>query len=239
MSDDKELLQSLCDLEIPNTIRFSPDGQHVLYSTELSWGHRKGSHAVSTLWLAKTGQENSAQRLTSGSYKDYAGAWGPDGKSIAFISDRADAGKSWAIYVLPMRDGGFKDAEAYTITDVHNEKAIDKFAFSPDGKQIAFLSADEKTTEQKQKEADSEDMHVWGEQWSPSRLRIVELETRKVSNLVLTKAMPTKTNFSSADGVKADSSPSCVVYAMASTPMIGISKLLLPEPESLTLILWL
>ncbi|KAG9943706.1 putative acylamino-acid-releasing enzyme, partial [Aureobasidium melanogenum] len=184
MSDDKELLQSLCDLEIPNTIRFSPDGQHVLYSTELSWGHRKGSHAVSTLWLAKTGQENSAQRLTSGSYKDYAGAWGPDGKSIAFLSDRADAGKSWAIYVLPMRGGDFKDAEAYAITDVHNEKAIDRFAFSPDGKQIAFLSADEKTPEQKQKEADGEDMHFWGEQWSPSRLRIVDLETRKVSNLV-------------------------------------------------------
>ncbi|KAG9688205.1 putative acylamino-acid-releasing enzyme, partial [Aureobasidium melanogenum] len=184
MSEDKELLQSLCDLEIPNTIRFSPDGRNVLYSTELTWGHKKGPRAVSTLWLAKTGQENSAQRLTSGFYKDHAGAWAPDGKSIAFVSDRADAGKSWAIYVLPLRDGDFKETEAYAVTDVHNEKAIEKFAFSPDGKQIAFLSADEKTPEQKQKEAQGEDMHVWGEQWSLTRLRVIDLETRKGSNLV-------------------------------------------------------
>ncbi|KAH0365338.1 putative acylamino-acid-releasing enzyme, partial [Aureobasidium melanogenum] len=184
MSEDRKLLQSLCDLEIPNTIKFSPDGRHVLYSTELSWGHRKGTHAVSTLWLAKTGQENSTQRLTSGLYKDHAGAWAPDGNSIAFVSDRADAGKRWAIYVMPMHDGDEKEEEAYAITDVHNEKAIEKFAFSPDGKQIAFLSADEKTPEQKQKEVDGEDMHVWAEQWSLTRLRIVDLETRDVANLV-------------------------------------------------------
>ncbi|KAH0144039.1 putative acylamino-acid-releasing enzyme, partial [Aureobasidium melanogenum] len=173
----------LCDLEIPNSIRFSPDGRNVLYSTALAWDHRKGPCAVSTLWLAKPGQANSAQRLTSGSYKDYAGAWAPDGKSVAFISDRADAGKKRAIYVLPLRDGDIKEKEAYAVTDVHNEKAIEKFAFSPDGKQIAFLSADEKTPEQKAKEADGEDMHVWGEQWSLTTLRVVDLETRTVSSL--------------------------------------------------------
>ncbi|KAH0380337.1 putative acylamino-acid-releasing enzyme, partial [Aureobasidium melanogenum] len=183
MSEDKELLQSLCDLEIPNSIRFSPDGRNVLYSTALAWDHRKGPCAVSTLWLAKTGQANSAQRLTSGLYKDYAGAWAPDGKSIAFISDRADAGKKWAIYVVPLRDGDFKEKEAYAVTDVHNEKPTEKFAFSSDGKQIAFLSANEKTPEQKAKEADGEDMHVWGEQWSLTTLRVVDLETRKVSSL--------------------------------------------------------
>lgn len=184
MSADKKLLQVLCDLQIPNAIRFSPDGRNVLYSTALTWGHHKGSCAVSTLWLAITGQANSAQRLTSGLYKDYAGAWAPDGKSIAFISDRAKAGKNWAIYVLPLHDGDIEEAKAYAITDVHNEKGIDKFAFSPDGKQIAFLSADEKTQEQKLKEEQGEDMHVWGEQWSFTTLRVVDLKTRKVSSLV-------------------------------------------------------
>lgn len=184
MSDGEELLQSLCDLEIPNAIRFAPDGRSVLYSTALTWGHWKGSCAVSTLWLATTGQENSAQRLTSGSYKDYAGAWAPDGRSIAFISDRANGGKTWAIYVLPLRDGNYKEADAYAVTDVHNEKTIEKFAFSPDGRQIAFLSADEKTPEQRLKDEQGEDMHVWGEERSFTNLRVVDLVTRKVSSLV-------------------------------------------------------
>ena len=180
MPEDKAILRSLCDLEIPSAIKSSPNGQKVVYSTELTWGHRKGKHAVSTLWLASTGQTNSSRQLTSGLFKEYAPAWSPDGQCIAFISDRAKAGEMWAIYILPLvEDGG----EAYPITAEGNGQAIEAFAFSPNGQHIAFLSPDEQTTEQRTRKEKGEDVQVWGEEWAYTRLRVVDVETKEVRSL--------------------------------------------------------
>ena len=181
MPEDKSLIESLCNLEIPSAIKLSPDCQKVLYSTELTWGHRKGKYPVSTLWIAETGEENSSHRLTSGISKDYAPAWSPDGKSIAFISDRAQVGEKWAIYVLPR----LENAKAYPIIAEDNERSIEAFEFSPNGKQIAFLSSDEKTSAEVYREQNGENIQVWGESWAYARLRIVDVETRNVRSLNL------------------------------------------------------
>ena len=101
------------------------------------------------------------------------------GKRIAFISDRAKQGEKWAIYIQDAEDG--TEAEAITPTD--NQRAISKFSFSPDGQSIAFLSADEKTTEQKQQEQEDGDMQVWGQDWQYTRLRIVNMFTKQISSL--------------------------------------------------------
>ena len=181
MSADEQLLRDLCNLEIPNTIKFSPDGQKVLYSTQLYWGHHKGKHAVSTLWLASTGQANSSQQLTSGSFKDCNPAWHPDGEKLAFVSDRAKPGEKWAICIMRMGEGSIVSP----ITPAENEQPIGTFAFSPDGQQIAFLSADEKTEDQKRREVEGEDVQVWGEDWAYARLRIVDVQSKEVRSLAL------------------------------------------------------
>lgn len=181
MADHKALLHQLCDLEIPSVVKLSPDGQKVLYSTELSWGHHKGKHPVSTLWLASTGQTNSSRPLTSGFSKDYAPAWQPSGEFIAFISDRAKPGEKWALYTMQTVEG----CEAHPITSVENERTIDAFMFSPDGKFIAFLSSDEKTAEQRTREENGEDVQVWGEDWVYARLRVVDLQTNQIRSLAI------------------------------------------------------
>ncbi|PYH97892.1 putative acylamino-acid-releasing enzyme [Aspergillus ellipticus CBS 707.79] len=168
----EDLIRSLCDLEIPKSLRLSPDRSRVLYSTELTWGHRKGNHAVSTLWLASTDRTDS-QQLTPGLFRDHSPAWTPDGKTVAFVSDRAAAGAKWAIYLLPLQLGG----EAYPITPVENTSPIESFAFSPDGNHIAFLSADEAST--------GANIRAWGEDWRFTRLRVLDLHTKQIQSATL------------------------------------------------------
>lgn len=174
--DQEHFIQSLCDLEVPKTLKLSPDRSSVLYSTELSWGHRKGKHPVSTIWLASTGRADSSQQLTSGLFRDYAPAWSPDGKAVAFISDRTDAGSKWAIYLLPLREDG--DGEAYSITP-ETSASIEAFAFSPDGSRVAFISADEEVKPASTGDGPP-DVRPWGEDWRFARLRVVDLHTKQV-----------------------------------------------------------
>jgi dipeptidyl aminopeptidase/acylaminoacyl peptidase len=181
MSIDKDLLRQLCDLEVPNAIQLSSSGNEVLYSTQLSWGQRKGKHGRSTLWLAETGKLDSARKLTSGSFNDHAPAWHPDGERIAFVSDRAKQGEQWAIYIQGIKD----DADAEAITPADNQQYISMFSFSPDGKAIAFVSTDAKTAEQKKREEDDGDMQVWGSDWSHARLRVINMLTKEITNLIL------------------------------------------------------
>ena len=174
------LIEDLLDLQTPETIKLSPNCQQVLYSTEFSWGHKKGEHITTTIWLAETGHAKSSRQLTSGLYNDHWPKWNPDGDSIAFVSDRAKQSEQWAIYVLPLKVGG----EPYPLTPAENEGEIECFELSPDGKFIAYASEEEKTPEKKAKEKDKDDAKVWGQDWRYNRLRIVHVATKKVTTLV-------------------------------------------------------
>ncbi|KAJ9657575.1 hypothetical protein H2198_004221 [Neophaeococcomyces mojaviensis] len=165
--EDQSFLETLCNLEIPVTVRFSPDQRRVLFSTQLTWGHKKGSHAVSTIWLATTNVQRSAQRIICGTFNDYAPAWNPNGNSIAFISDRAQVGRNWALYMLALHD----EAQPVLLTPPDNQSPITAFAFSPDGHSIASITLDEKSTEEKwAADNNNEDARVWGKAWSYARL---------------------------------------------------------------------
>ncbi|KAF4450226.1 peptidase yuxL [Fusarium albosuccineum] len=177
---DKQLAEALCNIEVPDRIRFSPDGQKVLYATSLVGGNRKGKHSVSTLWLASTTEAGSSRQLTSGQFDDTAPTWHPSGNQVAFLSDRAKASESSAIWLMRL-DGG----DAVPITPADNAEDIETFAFSPDGKTIAYVSPDEKSQELKDKEEKEEpDPEVWGERWEYARLRLVDVESHETKVLV-------------------------------------------------------
>lgn len=172
------LLEDILDLQIPTEIKISPNAQQILYSTTLIHQHKKGEHPVSSLWIAETGKAKSARQLTSGLHNDTSPRWFPDGKTIAFLSDRHDHGKKSAVYALDVSGG-----EAYPLTSTENERQVEAFEISPDGKFIAFISADEKTEEKKAKEKVKDDVKVWGEDWPYNRLRMMHVGTKKVTTL--------------------------------------------------------
>jgi len=85
------------------------------------------------------------RRLTNGPRSDTFPRWSPDGRSLAFLSDREEDGQR-QVHLLP-RDGG----ESRRLTDVRgtipSPRTLIPLQFGPDGRSIAFLLEDEESAE--------------------------------------------------------------------------------------------
>ena len=112
----------------------SPDGQRVVYTRRTVAGDR---YQVNLWLVSSTG--GRPRRLTHGKWSDSAPAWSPDGRTVAFISDRANTGKpddeTEAELFLIDPDGG--EAERVCAAP---HGAVGAPLWSPDGRTIAFVS---------------------------------------------------------------------------------------------------
>jgi dipeptidyl aminopeptidase/acylaminoacyl peptidase len=82
-----------------------------------------------------------AEILTHGMFDDESPAWSPDGKSVAFISNRTtdpDRNDNSNVYVIEARAG----AEARALT-TYEGRDSGTLSWSPDGKWIAYVQGDE------------------------------------------------------------------------------------------------
>ena len=83
------------------------------------------------------------EAITSGLHDDLLPAWSPDGRSIAFVSKRADKdpdrGDNWDVYVIEAKTGAApRQLTTFDGADSSPEWSTPP-AWSPDGKQIAYL----------------------------------------------------------------------------------------------------
>jgi len=82
-------------------------------------------------------------QLTSGSFSEDDPAWSPDGKRIVFTSNREqepDASYKSDLWVV---DAANADRGASLVRLTHDDRTKSKPAWSPDGRTIAFLSAED------------------------------------------------------------------------------------------------
>ena len=112
-------------LRFLNGGRLSPDGGSVVYPV-ISFD-TDADKELSTLHLRDLAT-GATKQLTAGQSRDSNPVWSPDGKRIAFVSDR---GEKAQVYLLPV-DGG----EARQLTDLAGGVG-GGLAFSPDGSWIA------------------------------------------------------------------------------------------------------
>ncbi len=127
-------------------LRWSPDGSRLALTVTAP---PKGSEQQRHIWLYSPVSRDLRQ-FTNSTKTESHPRWSPDGKTLAFISDREEFQQ---IYLMPA-DGG----EAIRLTE--GKRSIDKFEWSPDGKKIAFLAPEAKTEAEEKKDKDKDDAKV-------------------------------------------------------------------------------
>ena len=144
--------EDLYDFRFVADAQISPDGKRVAYVVRTV--DREKNTYRSGIWLVPF-EGGAGTRLTAGPGQDALPRWSPDGRSLAFASDRAATSddpkkrKPKNIFVLSL-DGG----EARQLTT--GEEDCGELAWSPDGKRLAFTRKDAKP-----KDAKDDDIRVW------------------------------------------------------------------------------
>ena len=118
--------EDLYHFELINDVRLSPDGKNVVYVQKKV--DRKTEKKFGNLWVVST-QAGKPRQFTFGDQKDVSPSWSPDGKTIAFLSNRADQEKTPQIHLI-----SFEGGEAHKLTEIPGE--INSFDWSPDGRKL-------------------------------------------------------------------------------------------------------
>ncbi|MCB9419295.1 MAG: S9 family peptidase [Ardenticatenaceae bacterium] len=121
--------------------KISPDGSNIVLCVEHVDQKTEKKHV--NLWLVAV-ENKSVRQFTFGNYSDTRPAWSPDGRQIAFLSNRGDE-KQPQIYLIPI-DGG----EARPLTQMKG--SFGSFEWSPNGQNFVcqFRRKDQEVIEREE-----------------------------------------------------------------------------------------
>ena len=123
--------ERLLDVRTPAELAFSPDGSRVAFALHATVAD-VGSFVPSDLYLVEV-DANSPTRLTAGACSDRSPAWSPDGRRLAFLSDRITPGHQLP-YTMAL---GAEPALAATL-----HGSAESVSWSAGGDRLLVLAAD-------------------------------------------------------------------------------------------------
>jgi dipeptidyl aminopeptidase/acylaminoacyl peptidase len=164
-------IDQLIALKRAGSAAISPNGQWVAYTVRDTNWDENAYHTE--IWLADV-KSGELRQLTSHPKKSSTSpTWSPDSTRLAFTTDRDDKRQ---IYVIDPRGG-----EARKLTSV--EEGVGNFAWSPDGKTIAFTATEAKTDADKEREKTYGEFDVIGEGYRMSHLWLFDVAAQKARRL--------------------------------------------------------
>src|SRR5262245_48681507 len=163
-------LDQIVSLERVGSPALSPDGSRVAYTVrDTDW---VANAFVTQIWLADT-RGGEPRQITQGKKSNNGPAWSPDGRRLAFGSDRTDKRQ---VFVLDMSGG---DAEQLTSAD----EGVSSFAWSPDGASIAYVAKDPLTKAEKERDKQDGDLERVGEDHRMSHLWVIDVASKSSRRL--------------------------------------------------------
>lgn len=146
----------------------SPDGGHVVYAVREPLMTEDESRYLTHLYLVPS-EGGTPIQLTWGSHANRTARWSPDGRYLAFVSDRPglNGEKKANIYVMRIAGGEPWALTAYKETDV-----VD-LAWSPAGERLAFLMDETPTEEKMAARKAKDDPVLWDEDFAFRHLHTV------------------------------------------------------------------
>jgi dipeptidyl aminopeptidase/acylaminoacyl peptidase len=165
--------------------RISPDGKRVIYEqTRTNWD----SNAFETdLWLTDAAM-GERHPLTMAAKSSSDAEWSPDGRWIAFLSDRpapisGSPVDKRQVYVMPA-DGG----EAQQLTKM--EQGVNAFEWAPDSSRIAIAAEAPETKAMKDRKESFGEYHVIHADYEMTHLWLADLPTTDAAGRTTPAAEP-------------------------------------------------
>jgi dipeptidyl aminopeptidase/acylaminoacyl peptidase len=146
--------------------RVSPDGSRVVYTVNEAVTTADKSEFVTQVWMTNVATKQNTQ-LTFGEKSSTNPKWSPDGKWIAFLSNRKDNRNN--LFRLSIEGG-----EAEPLTEL--KSGVANFEWSPDGRSIAYTMTDPKTEDEEKNDKGRNDFRWVDENLKMSRLYVIPVE---------------------------------------------------------------
>jgi Periplasmic component of the Tol biopolymer transport system len=117
--------ETFFEMESVGNPAISPDGKQIIFTR--TWVDKMNDRYSSNLWIVDV-EGKRIRELTHGNWRDFSPVWSPDGKKIAFLSERDGSTQIHVMWI--------DTREVAQLT--HLERAPSNIVWSPDGKKIAF-----------------------------------------------------------------------------------------------------
>jgi dipeptidyl aminopeptidase/acylaminoacyl peptidase len=165
---DKLTVDKAMQVREPQDLQFSPDGKRVAFLVQEPVKNRD---VFRHIWVYDRDTHETRQWTTSAKSEN-SPRWSPDGKTLAFLSDREEGEQ---VYLMPSIGG-----EAMKLTSAKN--SVQNFKWSPDGARIGFIAPEPRTEEQEKKQRDGDDQRVIDSQ-PPARFWTVDIANKAVKQV--------------------------------------------------------